>query len=87
MSDEIISKLLREYFDTDDPARRAELTQVLQDHGTFPRIFEVCQNALASDPEPDAGPSDGTVLSDGPKERKSAPTETSTEFRTTVIAD
>lgn len=48
MLDKIIPKLLREYMDTDDPARRAELVQVLQDYGAFPRIFEVCDQALSS---------------------------------------
>ena len=48
MLDEIIPKLLREYMDTDDPARRAELVQVLQDYGAFPRIFEVCDKALSA---------------------------------------
>ncbi len=48
MLDKIIPKLLREYMDTDDPARRAELVQVLQDYGAFPRIFEVCEQALSS---------------------------------------
>lgn len=48
MLDKIIPKLLREYMDTDDPARRAELVQVLQDYGAFPRIFEVCDQALSA---------------------------------------
>ncbi len=48
MLEKIIPKLLREYMDTDDPARRAELVQVLQDYGAFPRIFEVCDQALSS---------------------------------------
>jgi len=47
MLDKIIPKLLREYMDTDDPARRAELVQVLQDYGAFPQIFEVCDQALS----------------------------------------
>lgn len=51
MLDKIIPKLLREYMDTDDPARRAELVQVLQDYGAFPRIFEVCDQALSSQAE------------------------------------
>ena len=51
MLDKIIPKLLREYMDTDDPARRAELVQVLQDYGAFPRIFEVCDQALSAQAE------------------------------------
>ena len=54
MLDKIIPKLLREYMDTDDPARRAELVQVLQDYGAFPRIFEVCDQALTAQAKADA---------------------------------
>lgn len=60
MLDKIIPKLLREYMDTDDPVRRAELVQVLQDYGAFPRIFEVCDQALSSqaDAMADASPTE-----------------------------
>jgi len=51
MLDSIIPKLLREYVDTDDPARRAEIVQVLQDYGAFPKIFELCANALSMELE------------------------------------
>ena len=54
MLDKIIPKLLREYMDTDDPARRAELVQVLQDYGAFPRIFEVCDQALSAQADAEA---------------------------------
>ena len=51
MLDLIIPKLLREYVDTDDPARRAEIVQVLQDYGAFPKIFDLCANALSLEVE------------------------------------
>ncbi len=47
LGDEIIPKLLREYMDTDDPARKAELVQVLQDYGAFPTIFALCEQVLS----------------------------------------
>ncbi len=62
MLDKIIPKLLREYMDTDDPARRAELVQVLQDYGAFPRIFEVCDQALSSQAD-DLSPAPPTEIS------------------------
>jgi len=86
MLDKIIPKLLREYMDTDDPARRAELVQVLQDYGAFPRIFEVCDQALSSQAEesssaaeaPEPQPTSPT------KKKRSAPAATAEHFVSNV---
>ena len=82
MLDKIIPKLLREYMDTDDPARRAELVQVLQDYGAFPRIFEVCDQALsqqADEAEPQA--KEQAPRTSAPARRnRSQPTRTSDYF-------
>lgn len=60
MIDKIIPKLLREYMGSEDPARRAELVQVLQDYGAFPRIFEFCDEALSGKNETDSPDDDRT---------------------------
>lgn len=45
---------------SEDPARRAELVQVLQDYGAFPRIFEFCDEALSGKNETDSPDDDRT---------------------------
>lgn len=88
MLDKIIPKLLREYMDTDDPARRAELVQVLQDYGAFPRIFEVCDQALSSQAEEMASAPAMETPAPQPtspaKKKRSAPSATADHFVSTV---
>jgi len=88
MLDKIIPKLLREYMDTDDPARRAELVQVLQDYGAFPRIFEVCDQALSSQAEEMASASAMKTPAPQPtspsKKTRAAPSATADHFVSTV---
>lgn len=88
MLDKIIPKLLREYMDTDDPARRAELVQVLQDYGAFPRIFEVCDQALSSQAKSvtDAPVTETSATQpSGPtKKARTAPSATSDYFVTNI---
>ncbi len=88
MLDQIIPKLLREYMATEDPARRAELVQVLQDYGAFPRIFEVCDQVLS--PQADAEDSLQVKSNEGaarpaPKQKaRIARTSTTEHFSTTI---
>ncbi len=88
MLDKIIPKLLREYMDTDDPARRAELVQVLQDYGAFPRIFEVCDQALSSqaDDQPPTPPTESAAPQPASpaKKARTAATATADHFVTNV---
>lgn len=88
MLDKIIPKLLREYMDTDDPARRAELVQVLQDYGAFPRIFEVCDQALSSQAgDMTSAPETETPAprqKSTPKRTRSAPSATADHFVSNV---
>ncbi len=73
---------------TDDPARRAELVQVLQDYGAFPRIFEVCNQVLS--PQADAGPTALSQTDAGPakpaskSKTRATRTSTSDHFSTTI---
>lgn len=88
MLDKIIPKLLREYMDTDDPVRRAELVQVLQDYGAFPRIFEVCDQALSSqsDDMVSAPATEGPApqAANPTKKTRTAPTGTADHFVSNV---
>ncbi len=41
---------------SEDPVRRAEIVQVLQDYGAFPRIFEMANDSIRSNEDDDDQP-------------------------------